>query len=199
MGKLRTSEQLKQLFQQTKERKQKELQRKKEEKKKQYKELCKQADQLLKEDEEKRKMEKIEQLKSLSKKVRKPSYYFMHNSRYIEEEAFWWADPNINREKLQEMEKEPSETGRINWQKWDEICSKPLFPNGMPKYAEQPTNPPKRGKIQITVIDERGDAHSFPSISKAAEAYNMFQASMQHLLKTGKMHKTLKIQVYENN
>ena len=69
MSKLRTPEQLKQLFQQTKEKKEKELQLKREEKKRQYQLLCKQADQLLKEAQERAKKEKMEQLSTLTKKA----------------------------------------------------------------------------------------------------------------------------------
>ena len=98
MSKLRTPEQLKQLFQQTKEKKEKELQLKRDEKKRQYQQLCKQADQLLKEAQERSKKEKVEQLSTLTKKTpQKPLKRF-----YI----------NLFNNRCPK---------HINWKKWDEV------------------------------------------------------------------------------
>ena len=117
MGKLRTPEQLKQLFQQAKERKEKELQLKKEEKKRQYQELCKQADQLLKEDQERLKKEKIEQLQALSKKTSqnalKRFQINLFNNRWIDDDKH---TRNLSREELEKMQ-----PNHINWQKWSQV------------------------------------------------------------------------------
>lgn len=116
MGKLRTSEQLKKLFQQTLERKEKELQLKREEKKKQYKELCKQADQLLKEDQERLKKEKVEQLSALCPKTpqkqRKMPYINLFNNRWIDDNYTM----DYTREELERMCPHC-----INWSKWNQV------------------------------------------------------------------------------
>lgn len=188
---IRTSEQLKQLFQQSKKQKEKQKLLNKQKKEKERKLLEQKADELLKEE----KQRNFQKLLSLLKKEPKkqPSYLFLHNTKYVEEEPFWWIKEDISKEDILKMEQDPNETGRINWSKWDKIMATPLFPNGMPKTEEQP----KKGKIKVTVIDAEGYERTFPSIAKAAKAYGIYQGSMQHLLKTGKTHKKLNIQVYE--
>lgn len=117
MGKLRTPEQLKQLFQQTKEKKEKELQLKRDEKNKQYQQLCKQADQLLKEALQDEKKKKAEQLQALTKKTpQKPLKHFyinLFNNRWIDDDRY---DREYDREGLEKMCPK-----HINWSKWTQV------------------------------------------------------------------------------
>jgi GH24 family phage-related lysozyme (muramidase) len=114
---IRTPEQLKQLFQESRERKQQELQQQKEAKKKQYQELCKQADQLLKDDQERAKKEKMEQLQALSEKTSqmalKRFYINLTNNRWIDDDKY---TRHFNRQDLEKMCPK-----HINWKKWDEV------------------------------------------------------------------------------
>ena len=86
---IRTSEQLKAMFNQSRLRKEKEHQQQRLEKQKQYKALCKQADKLLKEDAERLKKKKMEQLQALIKKTpQKPlkctvTEFYISNNIYI--------------------------------------------------------------------------------------------------------------------
>ena len=117
MGKLRTPEQLKQLFQQAKERKEKELQLKRDEKKRQYQQLCKQADQLLKESQERAKKEKVEQLQALANKTPQTAlkhfYINLFNNRWIDDDRY---DREYDREDLEKMCPK-----HINWSKWNQV------------------------------------------------------------------------------
>ena len=89
---IRTSEQLKAMFQQSKEQKEQERQQQRLEKQQQYQQLCKEADRLLKEDQERLKKEKIEQLSTLAKKTpQKPLKRFysnLMNSRWIDDDKY---------------------------------------------------------------------------------------------------------------
>lgn len=125
---IRTSEELKAMFLQSKQRKERERQQKRLEKQKQYQRLCKEADRLLKEEQERAKRERMEQLQALAKKtpqkaLKQPQIEFemhIYNSNLIEREP---NDRDLyqTREELMQWEKENWHC--INWSKWDEIVN----------------------------------------------------------------------------
>lgn len=117
MSKLRTPEQLKQLFQQAKEQKQKERQQQRLEKQQQYQQLCKEADRLLKEDQERVKKEKMEQLSTFTNKTPQTAlkrfYINLFNNRWIDDDRY---DREYDREGLEKMC-----PNHINWSKWNQV------------------------------------------------------------------------------
>ena len=121
----RTQEQLQQLFQSSRERKQQERERKKQLRIQTYKELCKQADDLLRKAEQEAKDKLMEQLQE--KKKKKPqraskqpprTHYNIYNSNLIEREP---SDRDLytTKEALQQWEQDNYQV--INWQKWNEV------------------------------------------------------------------------------
>lgn len=124
---IRTSEQLKAMFNQSRQRKEKERQRQRLEKQKQYQQLCKEADRLLKEEQERAKRERMEQLQALVKKTpqKAPKWavteFYMSNNRYIDKDndgLHYYQ----TREELQQWEKEHWQC--INWDVWDKLITK---------------------------------------------------------------------------
>lgn len=119
MANIKSTEKLKAMFQQSKERKEKERQQQRFEKQKQYQELCKEADRLLKEairDEKKKKMEQLSALiQKTSQKRNKQPYIDIDNSRWIDADKHVY---HLTREELEELE-----PNAINWEKWDEIVN----------------------------------------------------------------------------
>ena len=124
---IRTSEQLKAMFNQSRQRKEKERQQQRLEKQKQYKALCKQADILLKEalqDEKRKRMEQLQALtKKTSQKQRKCTVteFYISNNRYIEKDNDW-IHYYQTREEL--MAAEERGEGKINWSKFDQLVDK---------------------------------------------------------------------------
>jgi len=124
---IRTSEQLKAMFNQSRQRKEKERQQQRLEKQQQYKALCKQADILLKEALQDEKRKRMEQLQALIKKTpQKPlkctvtEFYISHN-RFIEKDndgLHYYQ----TREEL--MAAEERGEGKINWTKFDQLVDK---------------------------------------------------------------------------
>lgn len=115
---IRTSEQLKAMFQQSKEQKEQQRQQQRLEKQQQYQQLCKEADRLLKEDQERLKKEKMEQLSTFTKKTpQKPlkRFFIDFNSRWIDDDKY------IKRFTRQDLERMCPNC--INWKKWDEVVN----------------------------------------------------------------------------
>jgi len=123
---VRTREQLKDLFRESREQKQKERQQKRLEKQKQYQQLCKQADQLLKQAIQDEKRKRMEQLQALVKKTpQKPlkwsvTEFYISNNKYIEKDADG-IHYYQTREEL--MAAEERGEGKINWSKFDQLVS----------------------------------------------------------------------------
>lgn len=191
MGRLRTPEQLKQLFQQTKERKEKELQLKSDEKKKQYQELCKQADQLLKEALQDEKKKKAEQLSTLTKKTpqrERKMPYINFFSQYIETDSFAYAIQNINRRKLKQMES-TGEYGKINWKKWDEVVERTK--HDIQQYLDQHDvrKKPKKASWEVLQITPTGEKVVHLSAVEASKQLNL-SLSCIRLAAAGKYYKT---------
>lgn len=119
MANIKSTEQLKAMFQQSKEQKEKERQQQRFEKQQRYKDLCKEADRLLKEairDEKKKKMEQLSTLiNKTSQKRNKQHYINIDNSRWIDADKHVY---HLTREELEELE-----PNAINWKKWDEIVN----------------------------------------------------------------------------
>ena len=97
---IRTPEQLKAMFQQSKEQKEQERQQQRLEKQQQYQELCKEADRLLKEDQERLKREKMEQLQAISEKTSQTAlkrfYINLFNNRWIDDDRYDREAQNIS-------------------------------------------------------------------------------------------------------
>ena len=184
MGKLRTPEQLKQLFQQTKELK-------RDEKKLQYQLLCKQAGQLLKEAQERAKKEKVEQLSTLTKKTpqkQREVPYINFFSQYIETDSFAYAIQNINRRKLKQMEI-TGEYGKINWKKWDEVVERTK--QDIQQYLGQHNvrKKPKKASWQVLQITPTGEKVVHLSAVEASKQLNL-SLSCIRLAAAGKYYKT---------
>ena len=118
MANIKSTEQLKAMFQQSKEQKEKEREQQRLEKQQQYKDLCKEADRLLKEairDEKKKKMEQLSTLiQKTSQRQNKQHYINIDNNRWIDKGHVY----HLTREELEELE-----PNAINWKKWDEIVN----------------------------------------------------------------------------
>ena len=197
MSKLRTPEQLKQLFQQTKEKKEKELQLKRDEKKRQYQQLCKQADQLLKEAQERAKKEKMEQLSTLTKKTpQKPLkrfYINLFNNRWIDDDRY---DREYDREDLEKMCPK-----HINWKKWDEVVEQgrqKIRDMGIelkPSRDSINYSSPNR-KISITAFDLNDNPiGTYNSIPEASKALNIKIGTVTNTVYNRPDHICLKHQV----
>ena len=123
---IRTTQQLKDLFQQSRERKQKEKEQHKKDRQKQYQQLCKEADQLLKQALQDEKRKRLEQLQALIKKTpQKPlkwsvTEFYISNNRYIEKDADG-IHYYQTRSELQQWEKEHWQC--INWDVWDRLIT----------------------------------------------------------------------------
>lgn len=120
----RTSEEIKALLQQTKERKQREAQERRKQKQEEYKRLAKLADKLLQEDKE-RQMDNIKALakKASQKPLKQPQIEFelhIYNSNLIEREP---NDRDLyqTRAELQQWEEENWKC--INWSKFDQVVN----------------------------------------------------------------------------
>lgn len=114
---IRTSEQLKAMFQQSKEQKEKEREQHKKDRQQQYKDLCKEADRLLKQalqDEKKKKMEQLSTLiQKTSQKPLKQPYINIDTNRWIENGNY---TRDYTREDLERMC-----PNCINWDVWDKV------------------------------------------------------------------------------
>lgn len=121
---IRTSEQLKAMFQQSKEQKEQQRQQQRLEKQQQYQQLCKEADRLLKEDQERLKREKMEQLSTFTKKTpQKPlkctvTELYISGNRYIEKDANWM---HLYKTREELMQAEERGEGKINWDVLDKL------------------------------------------------------------------------------
>jgi hypothetical protein len=121
----RTSEEIKALLQQTKERKLREAQERRKQKQEEYKRISKLADNLLQEDK-KRQMDNIKALakKASQKPLKQPQIEFemhIYNSNLIEREPND-RDLYTTREELQEWEENNWKC--INWELWDKLVQK---------------------------------------------------------------------------
>lgn len=133
MGKLRTSEELKQLFQQNKERRERQIQKEKERKKKEQdklQQLKKLQAPILKEIQRLRaiKKQQDEQQQALTKKCpynasewSKISRMKVYNNHLMDREP-GERELYLTREEL--MDAEDRGEGKINWSKWDELITK---------------------------------------------------------------------------
>ena len=120
---------LRKLFQETKARKEKERQQKKQQRLQQYKELCKQADKLLKQAQEQEKRKKMEYLSTLiPKRQEKPLIQvsrhitIYHSNQFVKE-----PDENDlyqSWEEIKDAETNPDETGKLNWNKLQELITR---------------------------------------------------------------------------
>ena len=123
---IRTQEQLKAMFQQSRARKQKERQQHKQERQQQYRDLCKEADRLLKEALQDEKRKRMEQLQALVKKTpQKPlkctvTEFYISNNRYIDKDNDW-IHYYQTREELKQAEERGE--GKINWTVWDRLIT----------------------------------------------------------------------------
>ena len=203
MGKLRTSEDLEQLFKKNKEKRERQLQKERERKAKQrqeaYKALCKQADKLLQEDKRK----KMEELQALAKKcsqkalneATEPSETVRPYkcNKYVER-ATNDRDIYMTREELQQWERDHWKC--INWDKWDELVAKGR--EELKNIPSVPTEKPKHNysKIAVYVYDGKLDLiGEYSSVYKASKAFGVGRGVIQHLINTNKPHKKLGITV----
>lgn len=119
---IKSTEKLKAMFQQSRERKQKEREQHKKDRQQQYKDLCKEADRLLKQairDEKKKKMEQLFTLiPKMSQKRNKQHYINFDNNRWIDNSNY---TRDYTREDLEKMC-----PNCINWQKWDEVVEQTI-------------------------------------------------------------------------
>lgn len=128
MTKIRTSTQLKQLFNETRARREKKLQEERQKRLQQrqetYKQLCKRADELIKQAQEEEKRKKMEYLSTLiPKRSQKPlkqeiRYITVYNSNLIEREPND-RDLYLTREEL--MAAEDRGEGKLNWSLLDKL------------------------------------------------------------------------------
>ena len=150
---VRTSEQLKAMFQASKERKQKERQQHKQERQQQYQLLCKQADKLLKQALQDEKKKKMEQLQALTKKTPQrapkepPSTPFL-GSAFIEETMFDHCSM-CSREALKQWEEDNWHC--INWDVWDKVVQDTRRQLGIEKKIQHPQT--KGRKVKTYVYD----------------------------------------------
>ena len=114
---IRTSEQLKAMFNHSREQKKKEHQQKLKDRQQQYKDLCKEADRLLKEalqDEKRKRMEQLQALiKKTSQKPLKQPYINLDNNRWIDTNKY-----------INDFSREELETlcpNCIRWDVWDKV------------------------------------------------------------------------------
>lgn len=119
---------LQRLFEETKARKEKERQKKKQQRLQQYKELCKQADKLLKEAQEQEKRKKMEYLSTLAPKRSQKSLIQVSRHITVYHSNLIQREPNKDDlyqswEELKEAEKSPNETGKLNWNKLQELIA----------------------------------------------------------------------------
>lgn len=128
MTKIRTSTQLKQLFNETRARREKKLQEERQKRLQQrqetYKQLCKRADELIKQAQEEEKRKRMEYLSTLiPKRSQKPlkqeiRYITVYNSNLIEREPND-RDLYLTREEL--MQAEDRGEGKLNWSLLDKL------------------------------------------------------------------------------
>lgn len=114
---LLTNDRLKAMFQQSRERKEKERQEQRLEKQQQYRDLCKEADRLLKQalqDEKRKRMEQLSTLiKKTSQKPLKQPYINLDNNRWIDENKYI---NDFSREELEQLCPHC-----IRWDVWDKV------------------------------------------------------------------------------
>lgn len=121
---LRTQEKLQAMFQQSRERKEKEHQQKLKARQQQYRDLCKQTDRLLKEALQDEKRKRMEQLKALAEKCRQKApkctvtELYISGNRYIERDNDWMHYYQT-REELKQAEERGE--GKINWDVLDNL------------------------------------------------------------------------------
>lgn len=206
MGKLRTSEDLEQLFKENREKRERQLQKERERKTKlrqeEYKRLSKLADKLL-QDEKNKKMEELQALaKKCSQKAlneaTEPSETVRpyRCNRYVER-ATNDRDIYMTREELQQWERDHWKC--INWDKWDELVAKGREElKNIPSTPTEPTEKPKHNykKIAVYVYDGKLDLiGEYSSVYKASKAFGVGSGVIRHLIETNKPHKKLGITV----
>ena len=129
MGRLKTTEELAEMFARHKAERQQLIQKKRIKKRKEYnkkyRELSKAVNEALR-DEKKKKMEQLTSLvtKPSQKALKQPQIKsYIYHSHLIERDAR--EDDLYTLEELKNIEElYPEETGRINWSAWDRIINK---------------------------------------------------------------------------
>ena len=195
MGKLRTSEDLEQLFKENKEKRERQLQKERDRKAKlrqeEYKRLSKLADKLLQDEKNK----KMEELQALAKKCsQKASNEATEPSEKYIERTTNDRDIYKTREELQQWERDHWKC--INWDKWDELVAKGReeLKNIPSTPTEKPTHNYK--KIAVYVYDAKLDLiGEYSSVYKASKAFGVGSGVIRHLIETNKPHKKLGITV----
>ena len=201
MGNIRTSTQLQEMFQRSRERKQHEKEEQKKQKQLQYKELCKQADELLKkaqEDDRRRKMEELQALaQQTPQKQRKQPYMPQgtpfYNSSLIDDKMFDHITV-YTREEIQNMEEK--EGGRINWDTWDKLVKKTRQEIKDMGISLQDYNAPTIRRHRNTVITYVYDLQlnllgEFPTARKAEDAFNIRRNTIAYYKFLNKPYKGL--------
>ena len=119
---------LQRLFEQTKARKAKERQKRLQQRQETYKQLCKKADELLKEAQEQEKRKKMEYLSTLApKRSQKPliqvsRHITVYHSNLVQREPNK-DDLYQSWEEIKDAENNPEETGKLNWNKLQELIT----------------------------------------------------------------------------
>lgn len=201
MGNIRTTAQLQEMFQRSRQRKQQEKEEQKKQRQRQYKELCRQADELLKkaqEDERRRKMEELQALaQQMPQKQRKQPYMPQgtpfYNSSLIDDKIFEHITV-YTREEIQKMEE--TEGGRINWDKWDELVNKTRQEIKDMGISLGDYNPPATRKHRNTVVTYVYDLEfnllgEFPTARKAEDAFNIRRNTIAYYKFLNKPYKGL--------
>lgn len=183
MGNIRTTAQLQEMFQRSRQRKQQEKEEHKKQRQLQYKELCRQADELLRKADEEAKRAKMEELQALAqqtpqralKQPPQPQGTPFYGSSLIEDNLFDYVTVQT-REEIQAMEE--TEGGRIDWNKWDELVHQTreeikAIGINLPDYKEAT---PRRDRrccttyvydLQLNLLGE------FPTARKAEDAFGI--------------------------
>ena len=197
MGNIRTTAQLQEMFQRSRQRKQQEREEQKKLKTLKYKELCRQADELLRRDKEKR----MEQLQALAKQTPQKAQKCPHmpqgtpfyNSSLIDEKMFDHITV-YTREEIQNMEEK--EGGRINWDKWDELVNKTRQEIKDMGISLQDYNSPTIRRHRNTVVTYVYDLEfnllgEFPTARKAEDAFNIRRNTIAYYKFLNKPYKGL--------
>lgn len=179
MGNIRTTAQLQEMFQRSRERKQHEKEEQKKQRQLQYKELCRQADELLRRDKEKR----MEQLQALAQQTPQKAQKCPHmpqgtpfyNSSLIDDKMFDHITV-YTREEIQNMEEK--EGGRINWDTWDKLVKKTRQEIKDMGISLSDYNAPTIRRHRNTVVTYVYDLQlnllgEFPTARKAEDAFNI--------------------------
>lgn len=200
---VRTSEQLKELFKQNKEKKEKQLQLERENKKRlrqeKYKELCHQADELLKKAQEDAKRKKMEELQALAKKT--PQNQNKHplsppriyNSKLHERDT---AEHDLftTREELQQWEEENWKC--IDWNVWDRVVkeTRKEIQEALKDYKAPLKERWDNRKYTVYVYDSKLEfIGEYPSTYKCARALGINSRTVGYWIEQGRPHKKLGI------